>query len=139
MAIEERDMPASVAQSRTRIHLPGRTLVVIAALMVLTAALFWAASAVEKKGAHPSVSVQTHAEETSEEAPVAAPEGSSARESEEAAAGQPERQVLGINLEAAWVPYAVAIETEVLVAALILLGSPVLFLVNLLAIAGTQP
>ena len=51
--------------------------------------------------------------------------------------GQPETQTLGINLEASWVPYAVVIETVVLVIALIFLGSPILFLVILLAVAGT--
>jgi hypothetical protein len=105
--------------------------------MVLTAILYWVASEAEKRGAHPSVSIQTQSQETSEQAPVAAPEGSSARESEEAAAGQPETQALGINLEATWVPYAVIIETVVLVVALIFLGYPILFLVILLAIAGT--
>ena len=43
----------------------------------------------------------------------------------------------GINLEATWVRWAVIIETVVLVVALIILGYPILFLVILLAIAGT--
>ena len=112
--------------------LPGGTVAVVAVLMVLTAILFWVASAVEKGATHPAVLVQAHSEGEGEGAP-AAPEGSSAREGEEAAAGQPEALTLGVNLEASWVPYAVIIETVVLVVALVLLGSPILFVVILLS------
>jgi hypothetical protein len=121
-------------ETRTRSALPGRTAAVIAALMVLTAMLFWVASAVEKSGARASAPAQTRTEEGRDEAP--APEGSSEKESHEAAAGQSETQALGLNLEAPWVPYAVVIETIVVVLALIFLGYPVLFLVILLSIAG---
>jgi hypothetical protein len=128
--------------SSTQIPLPGTTRAAIAALMVLNAILFWAASAVERTGNHPAAAVQIHTEGTAEGAPAEgapaeAPEGSATKEAGETAAGQPESKIFGINLEASWVPYAVAVETVVIAAALILLGSPILFLVILLAIAGT--
>ena len=120
--------------------LSNRFVLPVAALMVLTAVLFWAASAVEKGAARPTVTVAAHSEGGGESEGKQAPaaEGSSARESQEATAGQPpDALTLGINLEAPWVPWAVIIETAVLIVALFLFGSPVLFVVILLAIVGT--
>ena len=136
MSTGEQEGLAHGAGSPKGTALANGTRVLVAALMVLTAILFWVASAVEKSGVHQSVSVQSRSENTGGET-AAAPEGSSERESAEAAgAAQPETATLGINLEAPWVVYAVIIGTVVVVIALVFFGYPILFLVILLAAGG---
>ncbi len=116
----------------------NRTVLVVAALTLITGVLFVSASAIEKQRRHGTEAAQVTQGGEHREAEEG--EGQAGKEASDSAHGTQEGRFMGVDLEAPWVTYAVVIETLVLILALLILRQrgPVLYVVIVLAIIGTM-